>query len=139
MDQKWAAHRGDWFPVPPQQTDSYPAPPAIRDKAAEAKLKSRFSQTWPLRKAGDWSGLYDFADPRDRDAVPLTEFADSEGLFAYRSQDLKWVEVIGDKGKVRVVYVHTVTDPSLTKLPPREAEITENWIKVNNEWYRDLK
>lgn len=139
VDQKWAVQRGNWYPIPTQQDEFYPVTPLMRDQAAEAKLRDRFSETWPLRLSADWSGLYQYTDPRDRDDVPLNEFSDSEGLFDYQSHDLKWVEVVGDKGKVRVTYVHTVTDPSLSKLPPRNAEISEQWIKVNNEWYRDLK
>jgi hypothetical protein len=139
VDQKWQAETGEWFPVPAQNADGYPLPPALRDHAAEARLRQRFDESWKARRAKDWSGLYALVDPEDHEAVSPAEYAESEGLFDYISCDVKWVEAVADHGKVRVAYHHKVTDPNLTKLPAREAELTEFWVKVNNEWYRDLK
>jgi len=139
VDQKWTAESGDWYPVAAQNVEGYPIAPALRDHAEEARLRKRFDEAWQARHAKNWEALYQFVDPGDRNDVSLAEYSESEGLFDYLACDVKWAEVVADQGKVRVNYRHKVTDPNLTKLPPRDAEITEYWVKVNNEWYRDLK
>jgi hypothetical protein len=139
VDQKWQAEGGEWLPVSGSRTEWYPVAPWLRDKAAEKALRERYEQGWKFRKVADWHGLYQLVDPADRDKVSESEYAESEGLFDYLDYDVKWVEVVADQGKVRVNYRHKVNDPNLTKLPEREAELTESWVKVNNEWYRDLK
>ena len=139
VDQKWQAESGNWYPVGAQNVDAYPLSPAYRDQAGEKQLRQRFQGTWDARRARDWERLYQFVDPNDLDDVSQAEFAESESLFEYLSCDVKWIEVVADQGKVRAAYHHRVTDPNMTKLPPREAEITEFWVKVNDEWYRDLK
>jgi hypothetical protein len=46
--------------------------------------------------------------------------------------------VIDEQGRVRVQFDAKKLDPNLTKLPPQTITATEDWIKVDGEWYRDL-
>jgi len=137
--QKWRLRDGAWYPVPIRELPNYPEPPSRRDRAAEQQLRKRFLASWPLRKERNWSTLYNgFTDPQDRGQVSEAEFAESEGLFEYIEQEVVWVEVIGNRGRIHVRYRHKLDDPSLTKLPPADAFLTESWVRVDNEWYRDL-
>ena len=137
--EKWKFAERAWIPVSRREVDSYPESPAIRSAPNEEVLRSRFEQTWRARRERDWPELYALCDPCDHVDVALDEFADVEGTFEYFSCEVHWVEAIGDRGRVNVSYEHKLDDPSLTKLQPRTARITENWVKYEGTWYRDLK
>lgn len=137
--QKWRVVQGQWYPVPQRELEAYPAPPAKRDADEETRLRTRFEESWDARRRRDWRRLYELCDPRDRSAVSRESFAESESLFEYRSHRVDWVEVISGRGRVRVLYDHKIMDASLTKLPARSMYVVERWVKVDNEWYRDLK
>lgn len=137
--EKWRRIEGDWYPVPRKELASYPASPALRDAAEEARLAERFAASWQARVAKDWSRLYAMTDPRDHGDVPQDRFAQELEKVEYISHEVQWVEVVGERGSVRVVYRHRLNDPSLTKLPPSAVSVVEPWIKCENEWYLDLK
>ena len=136
--EKWRLLEDRWYPVPPRQLEEYPASPAQRDAAEEQRLLARFEESWEARQTGDWDRLFQLSDPRTRSDIPRDEFAEAQGLIDYLSRKVRWVEVIGERGNIRVEVLHKLTDPSLTKLSPKLAVVTERWVKVENEWYRDL-
>lgn len=137
--EKWYKIKGEWFPVPKTELPNYPEPPSFRDAPGEASLRNRFLASWEARRSEDWHRLYELSDPLDHDAVNEATFVESESMFHYLGVKLVWVEVIGERGKVRVTYQHKVADPSLTKLSPRSMTITEKWVARDGTWYRDLK
>lgn len=136
--EKWHIRDGRWLPVPPQQIQNYPVTPAERDAAAEQRLLDRFRASWEARQEEDWDRLFELSDPRARGDIPEDEFAEAQGLIEYLDCDVRWVEVIGDRGRVRVAIRHKLNDPSMTKLPPRTILVTEQWVRVDGAWYRDL-
>jgi len=136
--QKWHKVDGTWHPVPLRDLVSYPEPPSRRDLYAEKHLRGRYLEYWDARKSKDIKLLHQYIDPYDQPRMPVESLQEMEGLMEYLSYDLKWVEVIGEMGRVHVIYRRKVTDPSLSKLPPETAVETEEWIRVNDEWYRDL-
>ncbi|HRX84594.1 MAG TPA: hypothetical protein P5572_06190 [Phycisphaerae bacterium] len=128
-----------WIPVPPKELDAYPDSPAVRDREAEAELRARFEESWNARVNRDWTRLYDFIDPRDRATVDEQKFADTHAMFQYISCNVHWVEAEGDLGTVRVTVHHKLNDPSLTKLPPRDVTVREEWVRYEGTWYLDVK
>lgn len=136
--QKWRRVAGMWHPVPLRELVSYPEPPSRRNAIEEGQLRTRFMQAWRARKAGDYHALYQFCDPYDHPKMPEEAYVDMQELLEYRTCDVRWVEVVGALGRVQVVYTRKVTDPSMTKLPVETVVQTEDWIKVNGEWYQDL-
>jgi len=136
--QKWRWVDNEWFPVPARELDAYPSAPSLRDAAAEKKLRKRFEESWALRLNRDWHALYELGDPDDRSRVPELQFVSAEELIEYLDHTVDWVEVIGDRGRVRVGYLHRLADPSLTKLAPTTAYVIEPWIFRGGVWYRDL-
>lgn len=137
--QKWRRIDGMWYPVPTRELASCPEAPSKRDASAEARLRTRFLESWTARQGRDWPRLYALTDPADREDVPEDEYAQVEGLFEYLAHEVDWVEVVGQRGRIRVSYEHKVTDTSLSKLPAMTATMIETWIQRDNEWYRDLK
>lgn len=141
MWQKWRRTQGDWYPIPVDELQAYPDPPALRDKAQEMRLRDRFEKTASLRKASNWSELYRFTDPADRADVTEDMYVEGESAFAYLDYRVHWVEAIDGFGRVCVTYRHRVTDKSMEKLPPRDLSVIEKWVRsdADGEWYRDLK
>jgi hypothetical protein len=136
--EKWRVLEDGWFPVPPRELEHYPAAPAERDAAEEQRLLARFEASWEARRQGDWDRLFELSDPTIRDDIPREEYAQAQQMIEYLSCNVRWVEARGEHGSVRVEILHKLNDPSMTKLPPRTIAVTERWLKVDGEWYRDL-
>jgi len=136
--EKWRRVQGSWYPVPREELELYPTSPAMRDTAAETHLLARFEESWDARQRRDWSHLSSLTDPQDEQVVSNEDFAKAHEQFEYIAHDVQWVEVIGDRGKVRFSFRHKLTDPSLTKVPPKDVVITEAWILLGDEWFLDL-
>ena len=139
MWEKWRITDGLWYPVPTKELGLYPAPPCQRDRKAEAQLLERFEKSWQNRKAGNWTAVYELCDPTDRKVIPKEEFIASMSLIKYLSREVKWVEVINNKGRILVDLLHKPTDPSLTKLQPSLSTTDEKWVLVDGVWYQDIQ
>ncbi|MCP3905540.1 MAG: hypothetical protein GY715_18090 [Planctomycetes bacterium] len=134
----WRVVQGAWYPVPLLEQESYAKSPALRDAAQEKRLRERFEKSWQLRQSADWLALYELGDPRDRSRVPFDQFSTSFAKSKYLDAEVFWVEVIEWRGRVRLRFQHKLTDPSLTKLPPKTVVSTEDWVLHEDEWYLDL-
>jgi hypothetical protein len=133
--EKWRVVAGDWYPIPPTAADLYPAAPALRDAAEEARLAARFEASFAARQARDWNALYALMDPEEHGKIPLELMTERENLYRYLSRQVQWVEVVGGNGRVRVRYETKRTDPSLTKMAPEVKDVTERWVKRGDTWY----
>lgn len=136
--EKWRVVDGEWYPVPRRELERYPEAPARRDAAEEERLLARFEEAWQARCEHAWDRLYELTDPRDHEDISAQDFAAGESLFEHLSCELKWVEVIGDCGRVRALYEIRMTDPNLNKMSPEAIPLTERWVKLDGDWYRDL-
>ncbi len=137
--EKWRKVDEQWYPVPRTELDAYPISPALRDIEEEARLQARFEESWALRQARDWSGLFAMTDPYDRAGIQEDQFARAFQTVEFLSKEVQWVQVTCGEGIVRVAYQHKTTDPSLTKLPQRWTFVSERWVNRDGEWYLDLK
>lgn len=136
--QSWHRSEGTWYPVPARERESCAEPPAKRNRAEEITLLTRFRESWQMRYDRDWSGLYTLTDPRDHEEVEEHHLAEAEERIVYVDYEVDWVEVIKNRGRVRVLYRHKLADPNLSKLAVRGMYVTEDWIMLDNTWYRDL-
>lgn len=137
MNERWQRYKNNWYLTPKDQLDRMPITPSKRDKKEEARLKARFLRSWEARQSEDWSALYELVDPRDRETIPLKEYSEAEQLAMFLGADCQWVEVVGDRGRVFVEYNIKLRD--IVHLPPKVVPKYEDWIKVDGEWYRDIK
>jgi mRNA-degrading endonuclease YafQ of YafQ-DinJ toxin-antitoxin module len=133
--------RDTWYPVPKPQRDQFPKlPPHLRPADEEAALSKRAHDYWQAKETQDWQLIYQYLTPDHRAQVSLEQFLKKKALFSYFSHRLEWTEVITDnRGRVKVVYRRKLNDPSVSKLDPQEDRVIENWIKIDNQWYRDLE
>jgi hypothetical protein len=137
--EKWRRVEGEWYPVPREELDCYPASPALRDLAEEGRLLVRVQEACDARERQDWRRFYELHDPRERPDVSETELSQMESMVVYLSHNVHWVEVVGDHGTARVECRLRMSDPSLTKLPARVDIRNERWNKVDGEWYLAMK
>lgn len=135
--QKWHRYEGEWYPAPKERADEIPEPPSRRDAAAEKDLHRRVEAASAARLAGDWAKVYEQIDPRDRANVSLETYTSSEGLAEWLKADIRWCEAIGDRGRVFMIY--EVKLKEARNMPGREIRKVEDWVKVDGQWYRDVK
>lgn len=137
--EKWHTVKGQWYPLQHDEQMNYPEAPSLRNTAEEKRLRSRFAEAWDAMHAGDWARLYQLVDPRDRENITEQSFVKAAGTLQYLSYELHWIEVTGERGRVRVSYEHKVTDPNLTKMAPRTIAVIDYWVLREGTWFRDLK
>lgn len=136
--QKWRITENEWYPMPTAELDSAPECPAMRDAAGEIQLRQRFNEARELRLAAAWDRLYEFLDPRAREELSAAEFADVQTQAQVLACELEWVEVVGERGRVRAVYQVKFADPSLTKLPAMTVPKNDRWVRYEDQWYIDI-
>lgn len=136
--QKWHVVAGEWFPVDQRELDNYPAPPAMRDLAAEQKLRARVEESNRLRRAGEWAALLKLCDPADVEGMDTGAFADQQQRSTITRDEVLWLQVVGETGTVRRALRFKINDPSMQNLPEQDASSTERWVLRAGDWYRDL-
>ncbi|MHC4991817.1 MAG: hypothetical protein ACYTGC_12635 [Planctomycetota bacterium] len=136
--EKWFLFEDQWLPIPDQLQTDYPDSPALRDAEQEERVLARCQEFWNARRDEDWSRMLELVEPDDREQFTMDELEESQSILKYLSHEVRWVEVIGDKGRTRVRFEHRFNDPSMTKARPIVIENNERWIKVGDEWYVDL-
>lgn len=142
MWQKWVEIDGAWYPAPPSEQKLIPAAPAQRDAAAEQRLRQAFEQAWQFRAASNWAGLYQVTDPNDHDQISEDEFVRVHEALSVRYLDyrIEWVEVAqaADRGRVRVTFTTTLTDPTVSKIGDKTQSVEEQWVEVDGNWFLDI-
>lgn len=138
--QKWRVQDGKWYPVlDARAMESCPAPPALRNVAAEPALRARFEEAGKLRDKKDWPGLMKLVDPNDLEGMTPEAFAKEQERLSVLTQRVEWLQALGDNGMVFVVYNVKLNDPSMTNLPATDTPLIENWVLRDGVWYRDLR
>jgi len=136
---KWRKIDGEWLPVNKREVAASPDAPAVRDDAAEQRVRSRLDEVWQARLARDWHRLYELIDPVDRSVIPEEQLIQTEEMYIQAACKVQWVEVIGDRGRTRATYSNRLNDPSMSKMPLKDTDVTEYWILRDGAWYLDLK
>jgi len=137
--QVWQKNNAEWYPLTEGRSELAPSlPPRLRPAAEEARLLKRADEFWEAREKQQWGVIYQYCDPGFRQRVPAEEFLQMKALNLYLFHALEWAEVAGDRGRVRITYRYRSSDPGLAKLDPEEVSVVEDWVKMTDEWYRNV-
>jgi hypothetical protein len=135
----WRRLDGTWHPVPQEKVQDFPQlPPQERPAEEEARLAQRTHGFWRAKEGQHWNTLSQYMEPDVRQKLIKQGSVDREALYKYLSHHLEWVEVIGDQGRVKVQFRFILNDPTLRKLQPQQKTIIEQWVKVDDQWYRRI-
>lgn len=138
--EKWLLRDNQWYPIPKTMIDSYPESPALRDAEAEARLSARVKAAWQARLDEQYGRLYrEFVDPADRTYVSEDDYIAQFDLSEFLEYRVLFVEARNNRGRVRVAYQVKLTDPNMTKVPPKRSVINEKWIEREGKWYLELR
>jgi hypothetical protein len=138
--QLWRKHESGWLLMSKAESQGVrQLPPNARSMAEEDALKQRADAFWKAKEAQDWRAIYGYLVPEFRAKTPLQKFLDNRSMYLYVSHRLEWVEVIEGQGRVKVAYTRKLNDPSVSKMSPEEQTALEEWVKVNGQWYRQVK
>ena len=138
--QVWEKRDGQWFPVPNARLQDVPKlPPRLRPLKEESAVTARANEFWQAREKEDYKSVYQYCPPAFREKVTAEEFLSKKALNVYLGHSILWAEVTGDHAKLRVAVDYRPNDPNLTKMEPTRETILQEWIKVNNQWYLDIR
>lgn len=133
--ERWRLVDGQWYMVVGKDLRYSLSPPWTRDESQEPYLRARFDETWQYRQNGDWRSLWEMVDVNTRNEDEFDEFVEAQNLVRFTEHDLRWVEVIGDRGRICVMYRFQLNDPNLSKLKTEPKTVIENWTKREDQWY----
>jgi hypothetical protein len=134
--ERWYKFDSQWYCSTDDEMDYLPNSPKERDVGEEPILQKRFNELCELRVSSNFEKAYDFVPPVSRERMSLQTYIEGETLMRVLSCDLRWAEVIGDQGRVRVEYLLQSGDPNMSKLPPSRKTVIEHWRKIDGLWYR---
>lgn len=143
--EKWHYRDGAWVPIPRPEAPFFPVSPSRRDAFEESRVRERWEETWRIRAAvqekEDFAPMLDFCDPRDVAHVAVEEWNELNNMWRYLNAEIVWIEAVkgSDTAQVRVKYTRKINDPSMTKQPPQDDLLTEEWVRVDEQWYVNLK
>jgi hypothetical protein len=122
-------------PAPPPQKITSP-PPAAPPVSPEVALQDRVITFWGARIKDDTARQYEFLEPETKERVSLTAYARSHGTFHFRSYQVTSVNIVGEKGWVKVKYTFSLRVPQLAGFGPWTEEVFEVWVLRDGVWYR---
>jgi hypothetical protein len=138
--QTWEKKNGKWYPLSNAQQQNAPKlPPRLRPLKEENAVMARVDQYWQAREKNDLTALYQFISPAFREKVSVQEFLNQRFPQTIVDHQILWAEVQGDSAKVRVTVFIRPNDPNMTKMDPTPETLMLPWIKVNGQWYLDVK
>ena len=136
----WEKRDGQWYPLTSKEEESVPKlPPRLRPVNEEKLVSARTNDFWQAREKGDYARIYQLCAPAFRQKVSETSFLSKKARNIYVGHRIEWAEVAGDHARVKVEVSFRPDDPQLTKMEPSQQTIFQQWIKVDKQWYLDIK
>lgn len=137
----WERQEGQWYPLSLEQARKFPSrPPQVRLAEEETALTQRAEAFWKAQEARDWPRAYQYLAPAARQQFSEGQFIARNGPMLFVDHYLNWAEVYQpNQGRVNVRYRFKYDDPSLTKMVPREKTGLQDWIKVDGQWFLQLR
>jgi hypothetical protein len=136
----WEKRDGQWYPLTSKEEESVPKlPPRLRPVKEEKLVTARANEFWQAREKGDYPRIYQLCAPAFREKTSETTFLGKKAQNVYVGHRIEWAEVVGDHARVKVEVSFRPDDPHLTKIEPSKQTIFQQWVKVNDQWYLDIK
>lgn len=137
----WERQEGQWYPLSLAQALKFPSrPPQVRLAEEETALTQRAEAFWKAQEARDWPRAYQYVAPAVRQQLSEGQFIARNDSMLFVDHYLNWAEVYQpNQGQVNVRFRFKYDDPSLTKMVPRERTGLQDWIKVDGQWFLQLR
>lgn len=121
-----------------------PWPVAAGKPADQERLRERVAKFWGDRTRVDWGGNYDLMDPFYRAGASRDYYVVNQFKTVYHGFEIKDVKLTGNSALATIKYSMEIPEVFLqsgqkVRVPKREEEITEEWIWIDEDWYRVFK
>ncbi len=121
-----------------------PWPAAAGKPADQERLRERVAKFWSDRTRADWGGNYDLMDPFYRSLTGRDYYVTNQFKTIYHGFEIKDIKLSDNSAQVTIKYTLEIPEMFLqsgqkVRVPKREEEIQEEWIWVDNDWYRVFK
>ena len=143
-EEKWHVQDGEWVLTSRVEIPDYPVSPLRRDGFEEGRLRERWEEAWKLRAAvrekEDFATVLRLVDPRDVEHIHEEDWNEMNNIWRYLDAEVLWIEVLkgADKGRIHARYTRKINDSSMTKTPPQDDVVTEEWIQLDGQWYMNV-
>lgn len=122
--------------------EPWPVPHA--KPADPERLRERVAKFWGDRGRSDWGGNYDLMDPFFRIITTREYYIANQFKTIYHGFELKDIKLVSNSALVTIKYSLEIPEVYLqsgqrVSVPKRDEEITEEWIWMDNDWYRVFK
>lgn len=115
-------------------------PQRLTVAAPDESLRERVTQYWEARMWGDLLATYQLHEPAFRRAVTFAAFSQGRGATPTLAYEILDERIEGDVAFVKVKIQSTIKHSQLVKpVSPRWAESEEQWIRVEEVWYRKFR
>ena len=140
--QKWQIwqNKNGWHPVPKNEASQFPTlPPVLRLTQDQVQLKDRINTYWQAKTKQKWDDVYEFLEPGFKTHLPKEQYQKNKSLYDYVTYRIAWVEAKGDDGRARIDYTYRYNDPTVSKMPPEKKVLIEEWVKIEDEWFKNMR
>lgn len=107
----------------------------------EALLRVRVNEFWAAFVKEDYEKIYTLYDPFFRAKEAKNVFLGQVGKIKYHGFEIKEVKVEGNTAKTTVKITYSVPYFKMQtqefKVPETTAEMTETWLYVYDNWYKE--
>ncbi len=118
----------------------FAAQPQVSDAERKSRLEQRVKALWDYRAADNYEPTYEMFDFAFKAVNPKQSYLNGTGLITYQRFSVEDIAIQGNEAHVKMKIKYEVKPtplPSgkLLKMEPTEAEATNIWVWVGNEWY----
>jgi hypothetical protein len=112
----------------------------LKVTADASQIEGRVKLWWQSRLDADWGTSYELSDPFVRALTPKRNYLSSQGTIKYHSFEVVGVEIVRElTAKVKIKYVYEMPEVDINgrkyTIPKRDAEVEQDWIWVDGNWY----
>lgn len=110
------------------------------EEVLEARLVKRADRLWKLRIQGDWPTIYrKMMEPEIKRKESVGAFVAKRGILRFLSYSIEKVKVMGSYAEVTCAIEVKINHPVARDMkdPFLESTVTERWLLVDGEWYKE--
>jgi len=104
------------------------------------RLAKRADRLWKLRIQRDWRTIYrKLMEPEIKRRESIGAFVAQRGILRYLSYSIQKVNVMGSYAEVACAIEVKINHPVAREMkdPFLECTVTERWVLVDGEWYKE--
>ncbi|AHE99914.1 hypothetical protein THITH_03670 [Thioalkalivibrio paradoxus ARh 1] len=113
------------------------------EDTAESSLRKRVKTYWEAMRQHDFETTHEHLDPFFRARWPQPLYRQRMGLIHYHHVEITAIDQNGPLADVHIRFTASVPEREFRghrlSQPEREMETTERWLRIDGNWYREMR